>query len=530
MLKGIRKNNNYTNPLEGREGLVYARVSSKRQAIDGSGLESQEGRCIKELQGIGVPYVKTFPDSYTGGGDFMNRPAMREMLAYIDSHPHKKFLVVFDDLKRLARDTEYHLKLRALFKVKDVVLKCLNYNFEDSPESRFVETVLASGAELERHQNRRQVVQKQKARLELGYWAFPSQRPYKMEKDPIHGRILKLQYPEADWLKEAMEGFATGRFLRKIDVCRFLVEKGFWTKQRPERYIDKITDMLKDPLFAGYIEYPEWEVERRKGHHEALITLDTYNLIQKRLKNEGLNKRIRKDISEDFPARGLSLCYYCSKPLTATWSRGRNKKFAYYFCQNKNCEFNRKSIRREDIEQSFKNVLKRQKLKTETSLLIEETFEGVWKEEVSDIKKIQVELGKKKIELESRISELTALVIGAKVQSVRDAYERQIESLANEIANLADNSVDSDDFSVPYRTAIEKVTDFLVNPYDVWEKLDVREQQNLFYFVFDQKIPYDLKEGYRTDRIPCATRLFSEFVGINTLDVEMPGIEPGCKR
>jgi len=44
---------------EGRIGLIYARVSSKRQETDGTGLMSQDSRCIKELERIGVPYEKT---------------------------------------------------------------------------------------------------------------------------------------------------------------------------------------------------------------------------------------------------------------------------------------------------------------------------------------------------------------------------------------------------------------------------------------------------------------------------------------
>ena len=103
--------------LTDRTGLIYPRVSSKRQEIEGTGLQSQEGRCMKVLGDLNVPYEKTFPDSYTGGGDFMKRPAMREMLEYIDAHPHRKYVVVFDDLKRFARDVEFHIKLKYAFKM-----------------------------------------------------------------------------------------------------------------------------------------------------------------------------------------------------------------------------------------------------------------------------------------------------------------------------------------------------------------------------------------------------------------------------
>ena len=142
------KNQNLDSDHAGRVGLVYARVSSVGQANYGHGLESQETRCINDLKSRGVPYVQSFLDSFTGKGDFMNRPAMRELIAYIDAHPHQKFLVIFDDLKRFARDVEFHIKLRAAFRTRNVALHCLNFNFDDSPEGEFAELIMAGQAQL----------------------------------------------------------------------------------------------------------------------------------------------------------------------------------------------------------------------------------------------------------------------------------------------------------------------------------------------------------------------------------------------
>ena len=230
-VKKKKENQPPANPYEDREGLVYARVSSKRQEIEGSGLESQELRCMKDLKTIMVDYKKSFQDSFTGGGDFMKRPAMKEMIEYIDARPHKKFVVVFDDLKRFARDVEFHIKLRATFRARDVQLRCLNYNFDESPEGYFAEIVMAAAGQLERGQNQKQVVQKMKARLELGYWPFGGKKGYQIVKDPLHGKLAVPYKKEAGPLKEALEGFATGVFVRKIDACRFLVSKKFWSKQ-----------------------------------------------------------------------------------------------------------------------------------------------------------------------------------------------------------------------------------------------------------------------------------------------------------
>lgn len=507
------------NPYEGRVGLIYARVSSKRQELEGSGRESQEHRCKVDLASIGVKYGKSFIDTFSGGGDFMKRPAMREMIAYIDAHPHKKFVAVFDDLKRFARDTEFHLKLRTTLKARDVLPRCLNYRFDDSPEGMFVETVLAAGNELERHQNRRQVIQKQKARLEAGYWAFNAKKGYIMKKDALHGKIAVFEEREAPFLKEALEGFATGKFVRRIDVCKFLVEGGFWKGQAPEKYIDKFTKILKDPFYAGYIEYTEWEVEKRIGKHQPLISLETFQINQKRLRKEDFNKRIRIDMSSDFPLRGLIICDHCGDHLTGAFSKGRTQRHPYYICHNKKCEFYGKSIRRKEIQDKFNETLQKQRLKPKVDVLMKKVFDLTWKDAISDLQNKEALRLQSKRNLEDKAKQLTEMVIATKSPGLKKVYEGQLERMAQEIEDTEGAPLETVDLTVPYRTALDKALGLLKNPYFVWERLETAEQQKLFYFVFEQKLPYNQIEGYRTDKIKSKMRLFESFLDENSRDV-----------
>src|SRR5665213_2549004 len=158
--------------------LIYCRVSSERQKIEGHGLAGQEHRCKDLALRLGYKVEEIFPDSITGGGNFMERPAMRALLDYVDKHPVRKYVVIFDDLKRFARDTVFHWNLRSAFKVRNITPLCLNYKFDETPEGTFVETIFAAQNQLEREQNKRQVIQKQKARLEAGYWTFGGKRGY----------------------------------------------------------------------------------------------------------------------------------------------------------------------------------------------------------------------------------------------------------------------------------------------------------------------------------------------------------------
>ena len=454
---------------------------------------------------------------------------MRELLEYIDKNSHKKFVVIFDDLKRFARDVEFHLKLRAAFKARDVVLKCLNYNFDDSAEGRFVETILAAGSELERHQNRRQVVQKMKARLEAGYWAFGSKKGYMMIKDPLHGKVAIPNKTEAGLLKTALEGFSTGIFARPIDVCKYLVEQGLWDR-KPERYTEKCIEYLKDPFYAGYIEYPNWEVERRIGHHEPIISLETFDLNQRRLQRKSENKRIRIDISDDFHFRGLLVCDECGKHLTGTNGNGRKKQYPYYFCQNSKCSLYRKTFSRKEIEDGFKVILEKQNLKPEIDGWLGVTFDRMWGEEVKNIEKELEAQIKSRQDLTKKIAQLSELAGTTKSETVREAYEKQIEDLSPILKQMEGEQPKEPDFNIPYRTALDKSSALLKSPYKYWESVDVVEKQRMFFFIFDEKLPYSKTEGYRTDKIPCATRLFEEFVSTDPLDVEMGGSEPPCNR
>lgn len=512
--------------------IIYCRVSSERQANEGHGLDSQEHRCREYAKSKGYEVEEVFRDSFTGGGDFIKRPAMSALLLYTDNHPYNNYVVIFDDLSRFARDVAAHLRLRQEFDHRGIKIECPNFTFNDTPEGELIETIMAAQNQYHRKSNKRQVVQRMKARLEAGYWTFGSKKGYTMVKDPLHGKLAIPYKIEAQLLKHVLEGFSVGLFVRKIDACEYLVKNGFWgdKAQRPEKYIEKFSWMLKDIFYAGFIEYPEWGVERRKGHHEAIISLETYKANQRRLKSEGLSKRIRVDISEDFPLRGLHVCGDCGKSLTGAWSRGRSKKYPYYFCQNSSCDQKGKAIPKEEMEKAFTALLKKHTLKYDASALVKEIFDEVWKDEIEQAQKSEAVKQEHRQSLNDKVKELTGLIIRAKSEAVRVIYEKQLEEIALELETIGFVAVRDLDMSVPYQTALCKAGCLLKSPYKLWNSVDVLEKHRLYFFIFEEKLAYSKKEGYRTDNLPSAVRLFEEFACTNSHDVEMGGIEPPCRR
>jgi hypothetical protein len=67
-----------------------------------------------------------------------------------------------------------------------------------------------------------------------------------------------------------------------------------------------VTNLLTRSVYAGMVEALKWGVSLRKGHHEALISFETFQKIQDRLAGKA-RVPARKDISADSSPAGIAL-------------------------------------------------------------------------------------------------------------------------------------------------------------------------------------------------------------------------------
>ena len=213
-----------------QKAIIYCRVSSERQVNEGHGLDSQERLCLNYAKNMNYKVLKIFKEEGVSGGLF-ERPTMKRLLHFLDEYKFgnedEKIIVIFDDLKRFARDIQVHFQLKKEIYGRRGIVESPNFKFEDTPEGKFVETVLAGAAELERNQNTRQVKSRMKARLETGYWCFRSApKGLRYTKHPLHGKILMREEPYATIYKEAIESFRDG-LLNTIEQVQEFINKKY---------------------------------------------------------------------------------------------------------------------------------------------------------------------------------------------------------------------------------------------------------------------------------------------------------------
>lgn len=505
------------------ECVIYCRVSSQRQVDEGHGLEGQEKRCRSFAQQNGYEVLAVFRDAAVSGA-LIQRPGMQKMLDFLDARPKtaQEIVVLVDDIKRLARNVQGHLTLKTAVTTRNARFESPSHRFEDTPEGIFIELILAGASQLERDQNKRQVINRMKARMEAGYWSFYPVPGYLFEKDPVHGKVLKIDKSKARVIKEALEGFANNRFLSQMDIKKFLENEP--TEKRI--HLEYVKRLLSRSLFyAGIIEYSKWEITARKGFHEPLISLETHRRIQDKLDGK-VRRHQRKDANPDFPLRGFVLCPKCHKPMTAAWSKGRSKRFPYYRCKTDGCERKHKGIPREKIEGEFLKILKTAKPQAHTLKLIEKVILDIWKKKSKEATQRYKKIQRRKEEAMLESKDCIERIARLKNPLTIKAYERKINTLEKELNELEQKMLNLNPKNFNFGTAWELVRNFIKNPVNIWQNGQYTQKQLVLNLVFAEPLEFDYNSGFGTANFSLPFEIFLKKCNKDFQVVDMVGIEP----
>jgi site-specific DNA recombinase len=491
------------------KALIYCRVSSTKQDREGSGLSSQEKRCRDYAQFNDYEVEVVFRDAFSGGGNFMKRPAMRQLLEYVDSHPQEKYVVIFDDLKRFARDLKFHWELRAEFQSRNLQPECLNFKFEETPEGAFIETIIAAQGELERQQNRRQVIQKMKARLERGIYCFAKPFGYMYVPSTTYGgKILQKSKKESDILKKAFEDFACGILFNIKDVTNFINSH----RKQKRLYQDITKRILTNVLYIGHVEYPQWNIASIKGIHEPIISLKVFEQVQERIRSK-IPQRTRKDMTNDFPLRGYINCIHCHKPFTASWSTSRNKeKHAYYRCYTQDCIMYGKSIPSQELHNQYASYIRAITPKPDIIDIAYEYLYYATVNEENDKNHFKSKHLKQITDLNEQISSLAQRVITQSNDSpLISIYEEEINKL-NKSKLILEEEIQH--FKPRDKKELEPlintVSKVFKSPYNTWLNGNFYQKRAVQNILFNTNLEFDRNKGFGTSQKSYILRLYGE--------------------
>jgi site-specific DNA recombinase len=511
------------------KAIIYCRVSDAKQKVRGDGLGSQETRCREYATYRQLSVVEVFREDYTGATS--NRPELKALLAFLRKHRSDPHIVIIDDLSRLARDVVAFRKTRDAIIAAGGILESPSIVFGETSDSHFVENVLASAAQHQRQKNAEQTLNRMRARAQNGFWVYGEPKGYRYDKAAGGGRLMYRHEPVASIVTEALEGFASGRFESQAEVKRFLeAQPLFPTGKSGVITIERVKVMLTQPLYAGYLELPQWGVNMRKAQHEPLISFETYTRIQERL-NGKARAPVRVDVNEAFALRGFLTCADCDHPMTANFSKGsKGKHYPYYLCRQSGCPSNSKSIARDKVEAAFGELLKTLSPARELFDLAAAIFRDLWDDQAGKAKERKKAMTKEVIEIDRKAAQVVDRIVDAESKTVIGALEKRLDELEQRKLLLAENiakcGTPTRDYDETFRTSME----FLASPWILWESDLLEDRRAAVKLTFSDQLKYDRKEGFRTPQISLPFKALRDICDCNEVMARPAGFEPTAPR
>lgn len=305
--------------------LLYIRVSTHEQAMEGYSVGEQTERLEKYADAMGWTVVKTFTDpGYTGADT--HRPGLRELIRAVEAgHADKVVVYKLDRLSRSQKDTLYLIEDVFLENNTDFV--SMSENFDTAtPFGRAIIGILAVFAQLERETIKERMIMGREARAKNGYYC--AGRRILTGYDYIDG-LLKVNEYEAMLIKQIYQMFNGGTPIRTI--ADTLNDRGLYHRATP--WDDTtIRRLLDNRHYIGEVKFGgKWY----PGRQNPIIDRDTFDSAQKLLK-------IRADSyvysnKHSVPLTGFIFCGCCgAKYHRQLWKpKHDGTRTANYMCYSR---------------------------------------------------------------------------------------------------------------------------------------------------------------------------------------------------
>jgi len=186
-----------------------------------------------------------------------------------------------------------------------------------------------------------------------------------------------------------------------------------------------------------------------------------------------------------------------------------------------------KSIRKEEIETEFEDMLAKLKPRPNITKVVKHELLVLWQDRIFDVEKVKQQRQDKIEEADSQIKQCVDKIKITNSTTVMRALEQDIEELEARKLQLGEKVEKTKDRTYDFEDALNRVFGFLKNPLKMWKDGDLQQKRLVLRMVFEEPLVYERGIGFCTATftlpvaVSCVPELDKDWL------VEMPGIEPG---
>lgn len=498
---------------------LYIRVSTAIQ-VDGYSLEAQEDRLRKEAEHRGYEVLDVYSDEGKSGKNIAGREDFQRMLEDIQTKKDRPDYVFVFKLSRFGRNAADTLNSLQILEDYGVSLLCVEDGIDSAGAAgKLMIAVYAAVAEAERENIHVQTMAGRWQKAKNGGWngGF-APYGYRLEDGE-----LKISDDEADLVREIFKVYIEGK--NGINtVARRLNERGLKKKIRNNANTDRIgasfvKAVLDNPVYAGYLPYgrrktekidgtrnefhvvKQSEFEMFDGKHEAIISKETWEIAQKKRKENGYVREKTHSLDHSHILSGILRCPVCNGPMYGNVNRKKKKDGSgyykdcwYYVCKNrkivggKPCTFH-KYIKQDDVNAEMfeivRDIFQRNGVSEGRAVdfLGEQLDIDSLKAELKQLTDRRKTVESKKNRMLSKMAEMDAS--DPLYDELYDNYSGLIRGFTSEIVDLDSQIQDintSIDSNGARKESVERVKDMIS---EMWDHLDILPQEYVKQFMDD---------------------------------------------
>jgi hypothetical protein len=200
--------------------------------------------------------------------------------------------------------------------LQPIVVGSATEPIDDTSTGKLMEGVLAAFAQFDNDVRSDRTRAGMKAALELGRWVFLAPIGY-LNAPRAMGKSLIPDPERARIVHRVFEQYATGRFTKQ-QVLEDARAWGLTNRRNRLLTSQAIGVLLRNQLYAGIVNVPEYGVRGKRGDFEPLVSEDLFYQVQAVLLGRIASTAPRQRAHPDFPLRGFVRCEACGRGLTGS--------------------------------------------------------------------------------------------------------------------------------------------------------------------------------------------------------------------
>ena len=276
---------------------------------------------------------KKYDDGGFSGGN-LDRPALKQLLEDIEAK--RVDCVVVYKVDRLSRSLLDFARLMDRFDQRSVSFVSVTQQFNTTTSlGRLTLNILLSFAQFELEIIGERTRDKMSAARRKGKWVGGTP-VLGYDVDPRGGRLL-INEKEAQRVNEIFALYRRHRSLASVvsELARHGWTTKSWKSKRGIRHTGRpftkasLTNLLTNPIYAGQVQYRDVIYP---GEHPGIIDPELWDSVHTEFKERQRRKRGSVRRAQDALLAGLLICSHCQKPMAATYSLRRGRRYRYYLC------------------------------------------------------------------------------------------------------------------------------------------------------------------------------------------------------